>query len=97
MGLAFNPAKDLQSGEQVADRAHPEGIEPSAPTMLPSVVTHVAPLAERGEVARPVVAGIMVQVRAGENDTRDAHRGGRVDASEPRLRARQVRRRGEAA
>lgn len=28
----------------------------------------------------------MVQVRAGENDARDAHRGGRADASEPGLR-----------
>ncbi|WP_156455667.1 hypothetical protein, partial [Sphingomonas sp. CCH18-H6] len=59
-----------RSGEQVADRAHPEGVEPAAPAMLAGVVAHVASLAERGEVAQPVVAGIVVQVRAGEHDAR---------------------------
>ena len=66
-GLAHGPAGrqagrqagDRRSGEQVADRAHPEGVAPAAPAMLASVVAHMAPLAERSEVARSVVAGIV--------------------------------------
>ena len=65
--------------------------------MLASVVAHMAPLAERSEVARSVVAGIVVQVRAGEHDARDPQRGGRVDAGEARLRACQLHRCGQTA
>lgn len=36
--------------------------------MLGCVVDHVASLAERGEVARPVVSRVMVQVSAGQHD-----------------------------
>lgn len=72
---AGRQAGDRRSGEQVADRAHPEGVAPAAPAMLASVVAHMAPLAERSEVARSVVAGIVVQVRAGEHDARDPQRG----------------------
>lgn len=55
--------------------------------MLAGVVTHVAALAERGEITRPVVARIMVQVRAGEDHARDTKMGGRADADQPGLRA----------
>ena len=85
------------SGEQVADRAHLKSIEPPASTMFGGVMDHMATLAERGEVARPVVAGIMVQVRAGKDHARDAQMGGRVDARESRLRPRQIIRRRQAA
>ena len=65
--------------------------------MLDRVVDHVAALAERREVARPVVAGIVVQVRAGEDHTRSPQMGWRVDAGETRLRPRQLVRRRQAA
>ena len=39
--------------------------------MLVSIVNHVAPLAERSQVARGVVGRIMVEVSAGDIDPRD--------------------------
>src|SRR3546814_19520930 len=39
--------------------------------MLVSIVDHVAPLAERSQVARGVVGRIMVEVGAGDIDPRD--------------------------
>ena len=63
--------------EQIAQCAAPIGVEPAPTPMLGSVVHHVASLAERGEVAGAVVAGIVVQMRArdihprGANDRRD--------------------------
>lgn len=40
--------------------------------MLGGIVDHVAPLAQSREVARAVVGWIMVEVRAGDIDPRDA-------------------------
>ena len=74
------PFEDLRSGEQVADRPHSEGVEPAPPAMFGGVMAHMAALTERREVAWPVVAGIMVQVRAGEHDARDPHWSWRFDA-----------------
>ncbi len=59
--------------------------------MLGRDVDHVATLTCRGEVTRPVVAGIMVQLRAGEDAARHPH-----NAHELGLYARQIVRRGEA-
>src|SRR3546814_12859694 len=44
---------------------------PSTTPMLVSIVDHVAPLAERSQVARGVVGRIMVEVGAGDIDPRD--------------------------
>ncbi len=65
--------------------------------MFGRVVDHVAALAERGEVARPVVAGIVVQMRASEDYARDPKMSGRVDAGEARLSQRKLVRRRQAA
>jgi hypothetical protein len=46
----------------------------------------VAALAERGEVAWSVIAGIMVQVCSRKDDARDTELRGRGDAHEPGLR-----------
>ena len=58
--------------------------------MFGRVMDHVAPLTECGEVMRPVVAGIVVQMRAGEDDARRSHLGRWVDAGEPQSRPRQL-------
>jgi hypothetical protein len=39
--------------------------------MFARIMTHVAPLTKRGEIVRPVVARIMVQMRAGEDYARN--------------------------
>lgn len=46
---------------------------------------HVATLAERGEVARPVVARIVVEMRAGEHDARDEQPRRRLEPGEHEL------------
>lgn len=55
--------------------------DPSPPAMLLGVVQHVAPLAERLQVPRPVVRRIVVEMRGREHDTGGpgarAGRGGR--------------------
>lgn len=65
--------------------------------MFAGVMAHMAALTERREVAWPVVAGIMVQVRAGEHDARDPHWTWRFDAGESRLRPRHLVRCRQAA
>ena len=65
--------------------------------MFGSIVPHVAPLAQRREVAGPVVAGIVVQVRGGEHDMRRRQWGRGRDPGQCRLPARHVRWRGEAS
>ena len=57
--------------------------------MFTRVMAHMASLAERSEVARPVVAGVMVQVGACQNDTSGADHRGSTDAGEPGLYALQ--------
>ena len=54
--------------------------------MLPRIVTHVAGLAERRQVSQTVVAGVVVEMRAGQRHARPAERQGRRDAGEARLR-----------
>jgi len=51
--------------------------------MLGRVVEHVAALAEGGEVVGGVVAGVVVEVRAGEDDVGGAHRSQREAAPDP--------------
>lgn len=50
--------------------------------MLGSIVDHVAPLAERSQVARRVVGRIMIEVRAGDIDPRDPDDRREVDCSD---------------
>lgn len=76
--------------EQVADRANPEGVEPPTPAMLGRVVDHVATLAERGGIPGAVIAGIIVQVCAGEEDAGDAEQGRRIHLGKGELVAREL-------
>ena len=76
-GLAFVPPTQPGAGalprlgEQIAQRAPAKGVHPAPAPVFGRVMDHVAPLAERSEVARPVVARIVVEVRAGEHHARD--------------------------
>ena len=75
------PPVRLKTRKQIAQRASSVRVVPAAPAMLRRIVNHVASLAERGEVAEAVVAGIMVQVRA-----RGVHPGGADDRREIAIR-----------
>jgi len=59
---------------QVPDRAQPKPAPPALPAMFGRVVEHVAALAQRGEVGGIVVAGIVVEMRAGQHNKGRAHR-----------------------
>lgn len=87
----------MRSGEQVAYRLPSERVEPSPSAMFARIMAHVAALAECSEVARPVVARIVVQVRAGQHHTRYSEGRGWPDASQPRLHALQRHWRKQAA
>lgn len=58
--------------------------------MLTRVVEHMASLTQCREVARPVVARVMVQMRSGENYPRDPKTGGRADAVKTWLHPREI-------
>ena len=64
--------------EQVAEGAEPEHLAPPTPSVLLAIVEHVTPLAERGEVAGPVVAWVVVQMRAGQDHAGDGETRGRA-------------------
>lgn len=66
--------------EQVSKGAKPEHLAPPSAAVLLSIVEHVAPLAERREVAGPVVAWVVVEVRAGQDHARDGQTRSRGDA-----------------
>src|SRR3546814_19860850 len=81
----------FRSREQVRHSAPAIGIEPSTTPMFVSIVDHVAPLAERSQVARGVVGRIMVEVGAGDidpRDTDDRHEVYRPDPDPPSDRKR---------
>ena len=63
--------------EEVTESPQPEHLAPPSPAVLLPIVEHVTPLAERGEVAGPVVAGVVVQMRTGQNHARDRKTWGR--------------------
>jgi len=42
-------------------------VHPTSPAMLRAVVNHVAALAERGQLVKRAVAGVMIEMRAGEH------------------------------
>ena len=56
--------------EQVSRGSAAKQRRPPLPAMFGSIVREVATLAERGEITLMVVAGIMVEMRAGEHHPR---------------------------
>ena len=66
----------------IGARPEPKHLAPPSPAVLLAVVEHVTSLAECGEVARPVVARVMVEMRAGQNHVGDRETRGRGDAGE---------------
>ena len=69
-----------------------EAVQPAPPAMFGRVVDHVTPLAQCGEIAWPVVARIMVQMRGGKHDAGHA-RARRVHAGEDELSVQEIGRR----
>src|SRR3712207_722192 len=61
------PVGAVGAEEEIADGPVPAQREPAAALMLSLVVKHVAALTERLQVPRPVVRGIVVQVRGGQH------------------------------
>lgn len=70
----------LPSGKQIPDSAAPESVAQATSAMFPRVVAHVTGLAQRRQVARAVVARVVVEVRAGQDHAGLAERQGRRDA-----------------
>jgi hypothetical protein len=68
--------------EQVTAGPEPEHLAPPPSAVPLSVVEHVTPLAECGEVAGAVVAWIVVEMRAGQDHACDQKTRGRGDAGE---------------
>lgn len=60
--------------EEVPERATLEAVPPPLPTMFDRVVKHVTALAKCGEVCRRIVARVLIEMRAGEDDVGRAHR-----------------------
>ncbi len=65
--------------------------------MFTRVMAHVASLAERSKVARPVVARVMIQVGAGQYHARSTEHGRCADPDKPGLHALQRHRREQAS
>lgn len=64
---------NIESGKKIAERAQLVRVQPAPPPVFRRVMDHMAPLAERREIARPVARRIMVQVRARDRDARRSH------------------------
>jgi hypothetical protein len=60
----------VRAEEQVAQGLAPEQAKPPPAPVLSPVVQQVTALAERGQVARPVVGWIVIPVRRGQNHPR---------------------------
>src|SRR5919202_3718192 len=63
-------SRAVHAEEQVPEGFAPAQGQETPPPVLLAVVEHVAPLAERLQVPRPVVRRIVVQVRRGQHHTR---------------------------
>ena len=59
---------ELRIFVQVTQCAQAEDVPPSLPAVFGRIVEHMATLAQCGEIARHVVARIMIEMRAGEHD-----------------------------
>ena len=71
--MAQSPLKGsvgVAADEEVADCPVAKEGQPTPTLVLGPVVKHVAALAERGEVAGPIVRGVVVPVRRGEGHAR---------------------------
>lgn len=64
--LAASPLA-VGTQKQVARSSAPEERCPALPAVFGSIVCEVATLAERCEIALVVVAGVVIEVRAGEH------------------------------
>ncbi|MBB3941618.1 hypothetical protein GGR39_003299 [Novosphingobium fluoreni] len=83
--------------EQITHRSAAKGVVTAAAVVFRGVVAHVAALAERGEIARAIVAWVVVQVRGSEHDARHAQGCGWIDAGKARLHESQLSRGRQAA
>jgi hypothetical protein len=61
----------VRSDEQIGARVTPAISDPALQQMPGAIMQQMTALAEAGEVAHPVVAWIVVDVRGGEHDARD--------------------------
>jgi hypothetical protein len=57
--------------EQIPESLAPEQCEPTPPAVLLTVVLEMAPLAQRYEVARVVVGGVVIPVSGRQHHARD--------------------------
>ena len=67
------PSSPIAPEEQVAESLAPEQGQPPSAAMLLPIVQEVTALAERHEVARPVVGRIVVPVSSREHHTGGPH------------------------
>src|SRR4051794_21118315 len=67
---ACSTGATVRAQEQVPDSLAPAQREPAPALMLRPVVQHVAPLAERLQISRPVLGRIVVEVSAGQHHSR---------------------------
>ena len=63
-------SRAVHAEEQVPEGFAPTQGQETLPPVLLAIMEHVAPLADRLQVPRPVVRRIMVQVRRGQHHTR---------------------------
>src|SRR4051812_43118837 len=69
-GARASAPSAVEAQEQVPDGLAPSQRQPAPALMLRSVVQHVAPLAERLQVSRPVLGRVVVEVSAGQDHPR---------------------------
>lgn len=72
--------------EEIANGTGPKPIAQTASAMFARVMAHVTGLAQRRQIARPVVAGIVIEMRAGQDHAGPAERLRRCDARQAGLR-----------
>ena len=63
----------VRSAKEIAECLAPKQRQPAPSSMLGAVMDHVAALAERREVARSVVGGVVIAVGGGQHDAGAAH------------------------
>lgn len=69
-GDPVGPQYGIGAVEQIAERAPVMRVHPTPAPMLRTIVKYVAALAESRELVERAVAGIMVEVRAGQHHRR---------------------------
>ena len=66
------PMQRIRTVKQVSQRPPIMRIHPAPTTMFGAVMNHVAPLAECCEPVQRTIAGIMIEMRASQDDRRPA-------------------------